>query len=172
MKIIVDTHTLILRYGDFETACSIGRSGTCNEDDKKEGDGCTPLGMYPLRAALFHPKRSTVSDGMQLPWRWIRENDGWSDGQGDSAYNRPVFLPHGFSAETLRRDDPLYDIIIILGHNDNPPIDGNGSAIFFHLWNHEKTVDDRSTEGCIAISRDAMIHLLPILSTDVVMEII
>ncbi len=170
--IIVDTKALMLRFGDYETACSIGRGGTCSEADKAEGDGCTPLGRYPLRAALFNPNRSIVPDAMQLPWRWSRANDGWSDGLGDPCYNRPVFLPHSHSAETMRRDDPLYDIIIVLGHNDDPPISGNGSAIFFHLWNHEKPIDARTTEGCVAISRDAMMQLLPLLSQDTFMEIV
>ena len=172
VTIVVDTQKLILRLGDFETPCSIGRSGPCNEDEKSEGDGCTPLGCYALRAVLFNPDRSLVPDAMQLPWRWTRTNDGWSDGKGDPCYNRPVFLPHEFSAETLRRDDPLYDIIVILGHNDDPPCDGNGSAIFFHLWNHEKPIVERTTEGCVAISRDTMMHILPLLSRNDVMEII
>ena len=170
-EIIVDTKKLTLTFGEFITPCTIGRSGACKETDKAEGDGCTPLGKYPLRAALFNPSRSNVPNAMQLPWRLTRPNDGWSDGQGDAAYNRPVFLPHEFSAETLQRDDPLYNIIVILGHNDDPPVAGNGSAIFFHLWNHEKPEDDRTTEGCVAISRDAMEHLLPMLSCDDMMVI-
>lgn len=171
MKIIVDTKALTVQFGDFETPCTIGRSGACAQTDKREGDGCTPFGQYPIRGTIFNPDRSHVPDAMQLPWRWSRSNDGWSDGIGDPSYNRPVFLPHRFSAETMRRDDPLYDIIVILGHNDDPPISGDGSAIFFHLWNHEKPVDERATEGCVAISRDAMLQLLPMLSRDVMMEI-
>ncbi len=170
-KIIVDTKALILRFDALETPCSIGRGGTCRAADKVEGDGCTPLGRYPLRAALFNPHRSTVPEAMQLPWRWTRIQDGWSDGLGDPSYNRPVLFPHGHSAETLRRDDPLYDIIVILGHNDDPPISGKGSAIFFHLWNHEKPMAERATEGCVAIARDAMLQLLPMLSRDTVMDI-
>lgn len=172
MKMIVDTQALTLTLGDFRTPCSIGRSGACTEADKREGDGCTPLGSYPLRAVIFNPERSTVPDAMQLPWRWSRANDGWSDGMGDPSYNRPVFLPHAYSAETLRREDPLYNIIVILGHNDDPPISGIGSAIFFHLWNHEMPIDERTTEGCVAISRDAMMELLPMLSRHIVMEIV
>lgn len=172
MNIIVDTNALTLTFGNFQTRCSIGRSGACDEADKREGDGCTPLGLYPLRAAIFNPERSKVVNGMKLPWRWSRANDGWSDGTADPCYNRPIFLPHRYSAETLRRDDPLYDIIIILGHNDDPPISGSGSAIFFHLWNHEKPLDERTTEGCVAISRDAMIALLPQLSRKIMMQII
>ena len=40
----------------------------------------------------------------------------------DPAYNRPVQLPHPHSAERLWRDDHVYDVIIVLGDNDSPPL--------------------------------------------------
>ena len=75
------------------------------------------------------------------------------DDPADPAYNRPVRLPHPFSAETLQREDMLYDVVLVLGHNDAPPVPGAGSAIFFHLWNEAKPADQRTTEGCVAIAR-------------------
>src|SRR3546814_11481608 len=59
------------------------------------------------------------------------------------------------SAESLQRDDEAYDIIIVLGHNDDPPVPGAGSAIFFHIW-----VDGRPTEGCVAIAPKEMRRIL------------
>lgn len=109
--------------------------------------------------------------GLALPWRWTHANDGWSDDPRDPAYNRPVRLPHNYSAEQLQRDDMLYDIVVILGHNDRPPMPGAGSAIFFHLWDEAKPRPDRSTQGCVAIPRSAMESLLPQLRPDMVMTI-
>ena len=63
--------------------------------------------------------------------------------------------PHGFSAETLWRDDGLYDAIVVLGHNDAPPVAPLGSAIFLHCWN-----EARPTEGCVAIPRAILLALL------------
>lgn len=146
--------------------CSIGRSGTCPADQKREGDGCTPLGRWPIRAALYHPGRSAPGPDIKLPWRWIGMQDGWSDDPADPAYNQPVYLPHAFGAETLIREDPLYDIIVVLGYNDAPPAPGNGSAIFFHISDGGKT-----TEGCVAIARSDMDNLLPELRFGDVMEI-
>lgn len=152
----VDSETLTLTFKNKTIACSIGRSGTCSKEQKTEGDGCTPRGSWPIRGALFRLGRSTPPNRIALPWRWIGDQDGWSDDPTDPNYNRPVHLPHPYSAETLIRDDALYDIIIVLGHNDAPPIPGRGSAIFFHIWN-----DGKATEGCVAIAREEMESILP-----------
>lgn len=153
-----------LRFGAIEMPCAIGRSGTCPASDKREGDGCTPLGTWPVRGVLLRPGKVDPA-GIQLPWRWVREGDGWSDDPADPAYNRPVQLPRLFSAERLLRDDDAYDVIVVLGHNDAPPVPGQGSAIFFHLS------EGRPTAGCVAVERDAMLKLLRLLRPGDVMEI-
>lgn len=167
----VDTAALTVTLGDWTARCTIGRSGACAADAKNEGDGCTPLGRWPIRAALFRPGRATPPPDFALPWRWTSSGDGWSDDPSDPAYNRPVRLPHAFSAETLQREDMLYDVVLVLGHNDSPPVPGAGSAIFFHLWNKAKPADARSTEGCVAIARSDMDMLLPKLMPGMVVEI-
>jgi L,D-peptidoglycan transpeptidase YkuD (ErfK/YbiS/YcfS/YnhG family) len=163
--IAVDTAARRLRFGDIDIACAIGRGGACPADAKREGDGCTPWGRWPVRAVLLRPGRVEVP-ALALPWRWTRPGDGWSDDSADPAYNRPVRLPRSRSTETLQRDDQAYDVIVILGHNDTPPVPGAGSAIYFHLW-----VDARPTEGCVAIARDDMLRLLPKLRPGDIMEI-
>lgn len=147
-------------------ACTIGRSGPCPADQKREGDGHTPLGNWAIRAVLFRPGRSAPAPRLKLPWRWVGAQDGWSDDPADPSYNQPVRLPHAFSAESLIRDDPLYDIIVTLGHNDSPPVAGKGSAIFFHIC-----YKDKATEGCVAIARPDMDALLPKLAPGDIMEI-
>ena len=172
MSVKVDTVAGTLTIGDLTTPCVIGRSGACAADSKKEGDGCSPLGNWPVKAVLFRKGRSAPPKHLKLPWRWSLPSDGWSDGTADPAYNRPVRLPHRYSAETLHRDDMLYDIIVVLDHNMSPPVPVLGSAIFFHLWNEDKPAPDRTTEGCVAISRDAMMKVLPMLEPDMDMEIV
>lgn len=152
----MDAATRTLTFGEITIPCAIGRSGTCSANRKREGDGCTPLGIWPLRTILFRPGRAIPPPGLALPWRWTGEQDGWSDDPADPAYNRPVRQPHRFSAENLQREDPLYDIILTLGHNDAPPIPGKGSAIFLHVWN-----EGQPTEGCVAIAREDLDRLLP-----------
>ena len=154
-----------LTIGDLTMSCAIGRGGSCHAEDKREGDGCTPLGSWPIRAALLRLGKIAAT-GLSLPWRWIRSADGWSDDPADPAYNRPVRLPRAFSAESLIRDDDAYDVVIVLGHNDAPPVPGQGSAIFFHLS------EGRPTAGCIAIERSDMLRLLPLLAPGDAMEIL
>lgn len=166
----VDAAARRLTFGEIDIPCAIGKGGFRAAADKREGDGCTPLGLWPVRGALLRPGRVEVSPGIALiptiSWRWTRPGDGWSDGVDDPAYNRPVRRPRAFSTEILQRDDPAYDVIVVLGHNDAPPVPGMGSAIFLHIW-----VDARPTEGCVAIAKPAMLRLLPLLRADMVMEI-
>lgn len=155
----VDLAARTLTFAAMTVACTIGRAGPCPAADKREGDGRTPIGSWPVRAVLFRPDRVTVPAGMRLPWRWIAPDDGWSDDLRDPAYNRPIRHPHGYGAERLWRDDGLYDIIVILGHNDAPPIPGAGSAIFLHCRDA-----DRPTEGCVAVARPDLSTMLPLLT--------
>jgi L,D-peptidoglycan transpeptidase YkuD (ErfK/YbiS/YcfS/YnhG family) len=160
----VDTTALTFSGPEGEWPCSMGRSGACLAADKREGDGCTPLGIWPFRGALIRPDRGFAAPAY-LPWRLLRSSDGWSDGAGDPAYNRPVIHPHRWSAERLWRDDGCYDAILILGHNDSPPEPGAGSAIFLHLQGVG------ATEGCIAVGPEAMQHLLARIAPGDVLDI-
>ncbi len=83
----------------------------------------------------------------RLPVVALRPNDGWCDDPGDPAYNRPVLLPYAARGETLWREDHVYDVIAVLGHNDDPPAPGKGSAIFLHIARDSFA----PTEGCVAL---------------------
>ena len=164
---IVDTAALTLGAFGKVIPCVIGKGGVLPAAAKREGDGATPLGVWPLRCALLRPERGLVPPPA-LPWRWLRPSDGWSDDPADPDYNRPVIHPHRFSAERLWRDDAVYDVVIVLGHNDAPPMSGLGSAIFLHA----ARPDRRPTEGCVAIDGAALARLLPRLSAADVVEIV
>lgn len=162
----VDGSSGVLRYRDLTVPCVIGRGGLCPAQAKREGDGCTPVGDWPVRGALIRRDRVSLDSAPLIPWRWLREGDGWSDDPLDPAYNYPVRLPRRFSHEVLCRSDNAYDIIVVLGHNDRPPVTGMGSAIFFHIHPGEKP-----TEGCVAIAPEAMRALLPRIQPETVMRI-
>jgi L,D-peptidoglycan transpeptidase YkuD (ErfK/YbiS/YcfS/YnhG family) len=166
MTLLVDTARHTLTAFGTSHRCAIGKGGAVPAATKKEGDGATPLGTWPLLGALLRPDR-LPAPATRLPWRWLRPTDGWSDDPMDPAYNRPVSHPHPFSAERLWRDDHTYDIILLLGHNVSPPVPGAGSAIFWHV----AQPDFRPTEGCIAIERDLLAALLPRLEPGVKLEI-
>jgi L,D-peptidoglycan transpeptidase YkuD (ErfK/YbiS/YcfS/YnhG family) len=156
----------VLHAGDRAIPCSIGKGGLIAAADKKEGDGASPIGIWPIRGVLLRPDRVGLPARLRLPWRWLREDDGWSDAAEDPAYNRPVRHPYPFSAERLWREDGLYDVIVILGHNDTPPVAGAGSAIFLHCWR-----DAAPTEGCVAIPKESLVQLLADLAPGDTLEI-
>ena len=142
-----------LECGDQVFRCSLGRHGVTNE--KREGDGATPAGTFPLRRLLFRSDRLKLPN-CNLTSSTIQFNDGWCDDPNNPAYNRPVTLPQEFSAERMWRDDHLYDLVVILGHNDDPIVPGLGSAIFLHVASGGYD----PTEGCIALAKEDLLTVL------------
>ena len=143
--------------------CALGRAGI--GEKKSEGDGITPVGSFILREIWYRPDRvnkDTELHSCHLPLRVITQKDGWSDDPSDPDYNKYVPLPHDFRHERLWREDGQYDIIIVIGFNDDPVRAGLGSAIFFHLCKPDLS----PTEGCVAIPRDEMLALIPYLAPD------
>jgi L,D-peptidoglycan transpeptidase YkuD (ErfK/YbiS/YcfS/YnhG family) len=132
---------------------AIGRSSV--RALKREGDGGTPLGRFPVRLVLYRADRGPRPRSA-VPVRAIRDSDGWCDDPLDRNYNRLITLPSPRSAEGLKRADNLYDLVLVLGYNDRPRLRGKGSAIFMHLARPGYT----PTEGCIALSRRDLLAVL------------
>jgi L,D-peptidoglycan transpeptidase YkuD (ErfK/YbiS/YcfS/YnhG family) len=137
----------VMILGGRRARCALGRGGVCAAVAKREGDGTTPAGTWSLRRLLWRPDRvrPPVSS---LPTQPIGPEDGWCDDPLHADYNRPVRFPHPARAERMWRDDHLYDLVVVLGHNDDPVIAGAGSAIFLHL----ARPDYAPTEGCVALA--------------------
>lgn len=122
---------------------------------KQEGDGATPAGLLMLRRVLFRADR-LPRPRAAVPVTLLAPDDGWCDDPRDKAYNRMVRLPYDARTETLWRDDAIYDVIGVLGWNDDPPVRDRGSAIFLHL----ARPDHAPTEGCIALDRMDLLAVL------------
>jgi L,D-peptidoglycan transpeptidase YkuD (ErfK/YbiS/YcfS/YnhG family) len=126
--------------------------------DKREGDGASPAGTFPLVSAFYRPDRlATPRTG--LPIAALGPEDAWVDDPTDANYNRLVSRPYPASHEDLWRDDALYDVIVVIGYNSDPVIAGAGSAIFLHV----AKPDFSPTEGCIAIAEPVLLSLLGLL---------
>jgi L,D-peptidoglycan transpeptidase YkuD (ErfK/YbiS/YcfS/YnhG family) len=81
----------------------------------------------------------------------------WVDNASDAArYNRLTTAPYAGSHEELMREDHVYDIIVPLGYNDNPPVPGLGSAIFLHVAREAFT----PTAGCVALALPDLLTFL------------
>jgi L,D-peptidoglycan transpeptidase YkuD (ErfK/YbiS/YcfS/YnhG family) len=162
-KRLLRVHTLsasatrgLLCLGALRLPCALGRTG--RRAIKREGDGATPMGTFTLCEILYRPDR-VRKPRAGLPVRATRSSEGWCDDVRDANYNRKVRLPYTASAETLWRDDRIYDIIVVLDHNRRPRAKGRGSAIFMHL----ARPDYAATAGCIALSLNDLRRLLTLL---------
>ena len=133
--------------------CALGRSGVAA--DKREGDGATPAGDHALRRVLYRAER-VARPRTVLPAAPLTPLDAWCDDPKDAGYNTLVRQPYGASVELLWRDDHIYDIIVVLGYNDDPVAPGRGSAIFLHI----ARADLAPTRGCVAVSRENLLRIL------------
>lgn len=141
--------------GASPAAC--GRGGVST--DKREGDGASPEGNFPLVRAFYRPDRIVPPPQTGLPLAALRPDDGWVDAPRDRRYNRLVRLPYPAHHEELWRQDGLYDLVVVIGYNLDPVVRGRGSAIFLHC----ASPDFAPTAGCIAVARDVLLALLPLL---------
>jgi len=171
IKAILQTDNGIVAFDGMTVKAGFGRHGVVTASAKKEGDGKTPLGRWPLRQIYYRADRLTLPPlappPLALDCIAITEDMGWCDDPDHPQYNQVVSLPFDASHEVLWRDDHAYDVVIPLGYNDDPPIAGEGSAIFFHLLHEGRDV----TEGCVAIALDAMMAILPRLTKETTMII-
>jgi L,D-peptidoglycan transpeptidase YkuD (ErfK/YbiS/YcfS/YnhG family) len=147
--------------------CALGPAGVIAASEKREGDGATPAGVWPLRRVLFRADRA-APPVTRLPCAAIGPNDGWCDAPSDPNYNRQVTLPYPASAEALWREDGLYDLILVIGHNDAPVAPGAGSAVFVHIAREAFA----PTEGCIGLERGVLEALLAIAAPGDALEIL
>jgi len=136
----------VFRLGAQAWRCALGQGGI--RADKREGDGATPAGLLPLRRLLYRADRLPPPQAAGLPVEPLAPADGWCDDPSHPDYNRQVRLPHPARHERLWRDDAVYDLIGVLGWNDDPVQRGRGSAIFLHC----ARPDFPPTEGCIALA--------------------
>lgn len=157
MNIIVRKNKLEFAGKTYD--CAIGKNGF--SDDKKEGDLCTPIGEFELRKIFYRAdKNDDISSA--LPLQKTQPDDGWCDAAEHPQYNQLVKIPFDASHEKMWRDDDLYDVVVMIGCNDSPPVPHKGSAIFMHIAkpNYE------GTEGCVALKKDDLLEVLARVSVD------
>lgn len=132
---------------------NIGWNGFAALGMKKEGDGKTPGGIYPLGIVFgYAPSMDT-----RMPYRQATSYDFWVDDVTSPFYNRWVTGNVGAaSVDKMRRDDDLYKYGIVIEYNTNPVIKGCGSAIFLHVWGGEGV----PTAGCVAIAEEDIVKLI------------
>jgi L,D-peptidoglycan transpeptidase YkuD (ErfK/YbiS/YcfS/YnhG family) len=132
----------------------IGKNGFAKPEEKREGDGKTPSGIFALNMTFGYNE----SIQTKMPYRQSLTNDLWIDDVNAGDYNRWVKKEdtRALSYEKMKRDDNLYKYGIIIEYNTSPVIKGHGSAIFLHVWRGDNT----ATAGCVAVSEEDIIRIL------------
>ncbi len=154
-----DDYSVVL--GRTGLAWGIGLHPTQSGEQKREGDGKAPAGVFELGTAFGY------LDSLQtnMTYQGMTANDYCIDVKGSPFYNQLVdksvvgdAAVKG-SSEWMRRDiysqDNLYKKGIVVKHNSEN-IDGAGSCIFMHLWRAQ----DKPTAGCTAMTEQNMDSLL------------
>jgi len=138
----------------------IGRNGVAPEGEKREGDGRTPSGVFPLGFAFGY------APTLDIRWRYRPSgpDDVWIDDPEAPDYNTlsRKGLTKAKSFELLKRQDDLYKFGIVVDYNTAPVIPNQGSAIFMHIWKDQVT----GTAGCVAFAESSMLSVLDWLNPD------
>lgn len=132
----------------------IGAGGVCPAICKREGDRCTPAGLYPLGTAF------STEPAVPFAWacRTITPASWWVDDPESPLYNQWVETdrPAGFASAEHLMDQPVaYRYGVAIGYNTDPVIPGRGAAIFLHCCD-----GTGRTLGCVAVPEPAMLRVL------------
>ena len=145
-------------------SCSarVGKNGITN--NKREGDGKTPTGIYSFGQAFGVAGNPGTSRG----WLQVNNNHYWVDDVNSPYYNKLVDASQTgiqwSSAEHLIGYPTAYKYAIAVNYN-TACTPGAGSAIFLHCST------GGSTAGCISVSQSNMIRILQSLQGDTLIGI-
>lgn len=159
--IFVSLSQALFQCGSIETPCSFGRGGWKEAHLKRESDDATPLGCFPIRYGYFRPDRLEHPESA-LDFKPLTKDAGWCDESSHITYNQPVTHPFPARAEHLWREDHVYDLILVIGHNDAPVQPGFGSAIFIHIA-REGDEGLKPTRGCIAVQQEPLLKTIALI---------
>lgn len=129
---------------------------------KREGDGCSPVGVFDVPLAFGSDPQP---ERMKLPYLHCTEHHFGIDDVRSRHYNRIVDAREvtcdWTSPETMIPSNGCYRLGAVIGHNAacEP---GMGSCIFFHVWQGPQT----ATSGCTAMRFEDVQQLLQWLDPD------
>ena len=147
-------------FGKNGLAWGIGLAGQSEAGlRKKERDGRAPAGVF--RIGQIYTYDAQLPPGSDYPFHQVTEADIWSDDPRSPNYNRHVVIdpknpPDNYSHERMRSGDFAYHWLIEIRHNSDPPVPGEGSAIFFHI----RRGVSRATAGCTTMAEENLVRVI------------
>ena len=148
-------------FGKSGLAWGTGLAGQ-NESGlrKKERDGRAPAGLF--RIGKIYTYDSKLPSGADFPFQQVTTADAWVDDPNHPDYNKYVRIPDAnnppawFEKQKMRHGDFAYRWLIEVRHNSDPPVSGDGSAIFFHI----RRGATRPTAGCTTMAEDDLVRVI------------
>lgn len=138
-------------------------SGLAGQDEsglrKKERDGRAPAGIF--RIGKIYTYDAQLPAGADYPFHQVTTADAWVDDVASPNYNRfvtienPANPPAWFDKQKMRHNDFAYRWLIEIRHNSDPPVPGQGSAIFFHI----RRGLNRPTAGCTTMAEQDLVRI-------------
>jgi L,D-peptidoglycan transpeptidase YkuD (ErfK/YbiS/YcfS/YnhG family) len=127
----------------------IGKNGFALPNEKKEGDGKSPTGIFRIGKLFSYEKQlNTLLENQQTT-----KDDKWIDDVNSPDYNKHISgSTDAKSYENLLLNNGVYKYCTVIEYNTNPVVKGKGSAIFFHLALKPASY----TAGCVAIKEEYM----------------
>ena len=139
-------------------------SGLAGQDEsglrKKERDGRAPAGIF--RIGKIYTYDAQLPAGADYPFHQVTKADAWIDDVRSPQYNQfvtiddPANPPPWFEKQKMRHNDFAYRWLVEIRHNSDPPVPGNGSAIFFHI----RRGVNRATAGCTTMAETDLVRLI------------
>ncbi len=127
---------------------------------KKERDQRAPAGIFRLGKVYTYDAK--LPPGADYPFRQVTKADAWIDDPTLPNYNRFVTIPDPenpppwFEKQEMRHNDFAYRWLIDIRHNSDPPVPGDGSAIFFHI----RRGVTRPTAGCTSMAEEDLVRVI------------
>jgi len=124
---------------------------------KKEGDGKSPAGIFTFGPAFGYAPPGSAT--FKLPY--VQATDVLECvGDANSAFYNQLtgslkVKKDWHSSEFMHRPDDLYKWGIVVNHNV-PATAGDGSCIFFHIWNGPGA----TTSGCTSMPEESLLALM------------
>jgi D-alanyl-D-alanine dipeptidase len=144
---------------------NLDRATPSRAPHKREGDGRSPAGVFPLDTLFgFAPRASAT--WVRLPYTPLTPESDCVDDVASVHYNTVVArnavpVVDWTSAERMRAIEQ-YRMGVIVGYNAAPPTKGRGSCIFLHIWAGPRS----TTAGCTAMDASELDRLTHWLDRD------
>jgi L,D-peptidoglycan transpeptidase YkuD (ErfK/YbiS/YcfS/YnhG family) len=148
-------------YGPNGLAWGRGVLGTGEPGRHKvEKDKRAPAGVF--RIGTIYTYDAALPAGASYPFHTVTTADAWIDDPSHPDYNKHVTIPDPanppawFAKQKMRHGDFAYRWLVEIRHNSDPPVPGQGSAIFFHI----RRGVDRPTAGCTTMAEGNLVKLI------------